>query len=224
MLRVYIANLGKYNEGELVGEWVNLPITEDDLEEVYERIGISEEPDQNGIIYEETAIHDYETDLDLVIGEWDNVLELSEQLEEYEQLQEWEQDIVAAILEAGEYNDLFEAVAHVGDFNLLPGVDDDEKLGLYYYRSGCIEIPEYLINYFDFEAYGRDCSFDGTYTENGFLYRCQGVEGMKKAYIFRNGRYWYIDYFEDLQEAEQSARDGWNVDLYVTTRQIYGGF
>lgn len=47
---------------------------------------------------------------------------------------------------------------------------------------------------------------------------------MKKAYIFRNGRYWYIDYFEDLQEAEQTLREGWRVDLYVTTRQIYGGF
>lgn len=25
MLKIYIANLGKYNEGELVGKWVELP-------------------------------------------------------------------------------------------------------------------------------------------------------------------------------------------------------
>ncbi len=172
MLRVYIANLGKYNEGELVGEWVNLPISEEELEAVHERIGISDEPDENGIYYEETAIHDYETDLDLTVGEWDNVLELSEQIEAYEDLQGWEKDVVEAILEAGEYNDLFEAVEHVDDFNLIPDVDDNESLGYYYYQAGCIEIPEHLTNYFDFEAYGRDCAMDGVFTENGFLYRC----------------------------------------------------
>ena len=49
-LRVYIANLGKYNEGELVGEWFTLPVDE---EKVAEQIGLNE-------IYEEYAIHDYE--------------------------------------------------------------------------------------------------------------------------------------------------------------------
>ena len=35
-MRVYIANLGKYNEGELVGDWFSFPIDEED---VAERIG-----------------------------------------------------------------------------------------------------------------------------------------------------------------------------------------
>ena len=29
----YITNLGKYNEGELVGKWIELPIDEDDFED-----------------------------------------------------------------------------------------------------------------------------------------------------------------------------------------------
>src|SRR4051812_33842011 len=49
-LQLYIANLGKYNEGFLVGEWFTLPV---DFEEVAEQIGLNE-------VYEEYAIHDYE--------------------------------------------------------------------------------------------------------------------------------------------------------------------
>ncbi|MFQ6794497.1 MAG: antirestriction protein ArdA, partial [Thomasclavelia sp.] len=37
-MRVYIANLGKYNEGELVGDWFSFPIDEED---VAERIGLN---------------------------------------------------------------------------------------------------------------------------------------------------------------------------------------
>uniref|UniRef100_UPI0020BFB3BE antirestriction protein ArdA n=1 Tax=Staphylococcus aureus TaxID=1280 RepID=UPI0020BFB3BE len=45
-MQVYIANLGKYNEGELVGAWFTFPI---DFEEVKEKIGLNDE-------YEEYAI------------------------------------------------------------------------------------------------------------------------------------------------------------------------
>ncbi len=168
MLNIYIANLGKYNEGELVGEWVNLPITEEELEAVYKRIGISEEPDEDGNFYEETAIHNFDTDLPLEVGEWDDVLELSQMVEGYEDLDEWEQHTVAAIIEATGCT-LAEAVENVESYSLYEGVNSDEDLGYFYYESGAIEIPDNLVNYFDFEAYGRDCSFDGTYTEYGFL-------------------------------------------------------
>lgn len=31
MLKIYLTNLGKYAEGYLIGEWVELPITDDEL-------------------------------------------------------------------------------------------------------------------------------------------------------------------------------------------------
>lgn len=34
MLRIYLTNLGKYNEGQLVGEWVELPVIEEAFEKV----------------------------------------------------------------------------------------------------------------------------------------------------------------------------------------------
>ena len=36
----FITNLGKYNEGSLVGEWVKFPTTAEELKKVFERIGI----------------------------------------------------------------------------------------------------------------------------------------------------------------------------------------
>ena len=50
-MQVYIANLGKYNEGELVGDWFSFPLDE---EVIAERIGLNAE-------YEEYAIHDRTT-------------------------------------------------------------------------------------------------------------------------------------------------------------------
>ena len=50
LFEAYITNLGKYNEGELVGDWFEPPI---DYDEMAERIGLNE-------FYEEYAIHDYE--------------------------------------------------------------------------------------------------------------------------------------------------------------------
>ena len=55
----YITNLGKYNEGELVGEWVKFPTTSEDLQKVFERIGIGSK-DDFGNPYEEWFISDYD--------------------------------------------------------------------------------------------------------------------------------------------------------------------
>ncbi|MGX5287622.1 antirestriction protein ArdA, partial [Morganella morganii] len=40
MISVFITNLGKYNEGELVGEWLELPATSKEIEHCLVRIGI----------------------------------------------------------------------------------------------------------------------------------------------------------------------------------------
>lgn len=61
-MQVYIANLGKYNEGELVGAWFTFPI---DFEEVKEKIGLNDE-------YEEYAIHDYELPFTVMKDEYGN--------------------------------------------------------------------------------------------------------------------------------------------------------
>lgn len=64
-MKIFLTNLGKYNEGELIGEWVELPVSKEELKKVFERIGINEE-------YEEYFITDYECDL-YEVGEYENI-------------------------------------------------------------------------------------------------------------------------------------------------------
>lgn len=48
----FITNLGKYNEGELVGEWVKFPTSAEEIWAVFDRIGIGQK-DDFGYTYEE---------------------------------------------------------------------------------------------------------------------------------------------------------------------------
>ena len=54
----YITNLGKYNEGELVGEWVKFPTTSEDLKKVFELV--KEYLAEDGVfIFDLNTVHKY---------------------------------------------------------------------------------------------------------------------------------------------------------------------
>lgn len=67
MMKIWLCNLGKYNEGILVGKWVDLPV--DNFKPILDEIGINEE-------YEEYFIADWESDC-YEIGEYDNIYMLN---------------------------------------------------------------------------------------------------------------------------------------------------
>ena len=77
-MAVYIANLGKYNEGCLVGAWFTFPIDEEDVKE---KIGLNEQ-------YEEYAIHDTDN-FPIAIGEYVSIEELNEMYEMIEELPDY---------------------------------------------------------------------------------------------------------------------------------------
>ena len=171
MLNIYLTNLGKYNEGELIGEWVELPC--DDFESVFERIGISDEPDENGRYYEEYFITDYETDVNgLKVGEYDNLDDLNELAEAIEEdLEKAEALIYFGYSEADEIREHIDDIIYITSCKAWE--NSDYEIGYYYAETmGCLEIPDYLKNYFDYEAYGRDIRIEGSFyeTESGDIY------------------------------------------------------
>ena len=85
MMNIYLTNLGKYNEGQLIGEWVELPVSNEELQKVFERIGINEE-------YEEYFIADYECGF-YEVGEYENIDTLNGIAERIEELDEEESNI-----------------------------------------------------------------------------------------------------------------------------------
>ena len=162
MIKIYLTNLGKYNESELVGKWVDLPTT-NGFEEHLEEIGINEE-------YEEYFITDYETDINgLTINEYSNIEELDELAETLENLEDYEREIIEAFLSEG--YDLEEALEKKDDCMIYHDCNDMTDVAREYIEeTGLLhDVPEMLQNYFDFEAYGRDMSFEGTFifTNNG---------------------------------------------------------
>lgn len=74
MLNGYITNLGKYNEGKLVGKWIEFPITEEELEEVFEEIGI------DVIFYAGQTLEDVAYD---IVQECYNLPEIAERYFDY---------------------------------------------------------------------------------------------------------------------------------------------
>ena len=169
MFRVFITNLGKYNEGELVGKWLDLPC--EDIESELASIGVSDEPDENGNYYEEYFITDFENDYNYKVGEYDSLDNLNEIAEELENLDDYDKEVMNAFIENG--SDIKEALDGLrdGDYMVFSNCSDMTDVAYQYIEeTGLLnDIPEGLRNYFDYEAYGRDMSFEGTFifTDNG---------------------------------------------------------
>ena len=75
----FVTNLGKYNEGMLVGEWVKLPTTDEEMQKVFERIGIGKQ-DEFGQPDEEWFITDYECPIygvQKMLGEYESLDKLN---------------------------------------------------------------------------------------------------------------------------------------------------
>ena len=64
LFEAYVTNLGKYNEGELVGEYLKFPTTHEEVQALLKRIGI------DGVRYEEIFITDFDGD---VLGLYDHL-------------------------------------------------------------------------------------------------------------------------------------------------------
>jgi len=169
----FITNLGKYNEGELIGEWVKFPITNDEIQEVFKRIGI-------GRRYEEWFITDYECPdpgIYDTLGEYESLSELNYLANQIIELDESE-EFWQAVLDLGEYTgsvqDLINLTENLDCFDYLPGVTDDSDLGYYWIEeSGCYDTKAMgaFSNYIDYESFGRDIRFNesGLFTDNGYI-------------------------------------------------------
>ena len=158
MMNIYLTNLGKYNEGQLIGEWVELPVSNEELQKVFERIGINEE-------YEEYFITDYECDF-YEVGEYESLDTLNEIAERIEELGEEESEVVKALMSELGYT-LNEAIDKVnsGDYRIYSDCDDMTDIA-YQVVEECgylNNVPDNVARYFDYESFSRDLGIEGTY-------------------------------------------------------------
>lgn len=157
-MKIYLTNLGKYNEGELVGEWVELPVSQEELQEVFERIGINEE-------YEEYFITDYECDL-YEVGEYENIDKLNDIAQRIKELGEEESNVVKALIQKLDYT-LNEAIDKVnsGDYRIYSDCENMTDIA-YQVVEECEylnNVPDNVARYFDYESFGRELGIIGNY-------------------------------------------------------------
>ena len=176
IIKGYITNLGKYNEGELIGKWIEFPISDDELQQVLKEIGCCY-TDENGrrhnIMYEEFFFTDWECEIPFDFGEFPSISEVNDIAERVEALKDYEQDVLGVILEE-HTSDVDEALRIVEDCNYRTWDGCDNMADVanamadeYGYLN---DIPERFQCYIDWKAWGRDLGFKGIFLEgNGFF-------------------------------------------------------
>ena len=169
----FIVNLGMYNKGKLIGEWLEFPTTYDKVQETLNRIGIG-----SGNAYEEYVIFDYECHIDnlySLLGEYERIDELNYlamKLDEMDkgEIEKFEQVIKVFVTDSLE--DLINLTDNLEKFNYYPDVTSEKDLGhLYIDEYKQMNVPDDIKMYFDYEAYGRDASINegGVFTEKGYI-------------------------------------------------------
>lgn len=190
---IYLTNLGAYNNGVLLGEWVDLStITKEEIKKLFYRIGLVKDMSftsineanpvlvSKGLISEEYFITDYEFDSEekdvfAPIDEYATFASLIKMQDEYDSLSSEDRVKLIAYAEAEHQihclKDLEEAEDAIKDYDLLLGVYNEDQLSDWLTDNGFLNIPEEYEPYFDFEAYASDYAEEyGTFTSVGFLF------------------------------------------------------
>ena len=217
----FITNLGKYNEGELVGEWVKFPTTAEELKEVFKRIGIGQK-DDFGQPYEEWFITDYDCYVDGLyskLGEYENLDELNYLASKLDEMSESEYAQFQAGMEMGDHcgslQEIINLTENLDCYEIYPNIEDYDDLGRYYIDElEVMQVPEHLQNYIDYEAYGRDVAMDenGSFTDQGYVRDtgdrfCEYYDGERGSIP---DEYRVMTFQDDLPEEEKSE---WAMDI-----------
>lgn len=188
MLNVWIGNLGKYNEGELVGEWLKLPVSKQELDTfLREKVGlqltqaeVDKAPEEEGVCYEEYMINDYETDLPIKISEYENLDNLNllatiaENVNDMDAINAYVDSQGEMTLE--ELANLMEQEDDIAYFrfsNDSSSMSAEEKMGYEMAdATGLLDTLQKLQieEFFDFEGYGSSWeNGDITILDNGYI-------------------------------------------------------
>lgn len=217
----FVTNLGKYNEGELVGEWVKFPTTAEEMKKVFDRIGIDQK-DDFGQPYEEWFITDYDCYVDGLydkLGEYESLDELNYLASKLDEMSQGEYEQFQAAMEIGDHSGSVQEIINLTEnldcYDVYPDIHDYDDLGRYYIDElDAMQVPEHLKNYIDYEAYGRDIALDesGDFTSFGYV-RDTG-SSFHEYYDGDRGsipeEYWVMTFQDDIPEEELSE---WAMDI-----------
>ncbi|AGF77249.1 Antirestriction protein (ArdA) [Desulfocapsa sulfexigens DSM 10523] len=148
-MEIYVTNLSQYNAGKLVGEWLELPCSEEELQDALSRVL---DPDKEYFITDTEG-------LPFTVNEYDNIYRVNEKLEQYVALEATEALCVTFLLSEG--YDWNYSIEHHEDV-IVYAEQNLEDVAYSLVEDGCFgAIGTSLENYIDYSAIARDLSYDG---------------------------------------------------------------
>ena len=149
VFEAYITNLGKYAEGQLVGETLKFPATTEEVQSLLKNIGV------DGVRYEEFFITAFDGDvmgLYDYLTEYENLDELNHLAHLISELDSDEIETLEAALNKGDHTssveDIINLVHNLDCYDLHPGVTDDETLGRIYVEDmELLDVPDNVLPY-----------------------------------------------------------------------------
>lgn len=161
---LYVACLESYNEGTLHGSWLKLA----DYANASDFLNAV----SSVIIGEEYAIHDFEFIPPALYSEFMPESRIQEVYDFFEHLEDVEKQ------------GLKEPFLMYCESNNTTGLKEDferfEDVYLGHYDGGLVEyaeellsdsVPDFLINFVDYEKYARELGYEGYYEQDGYIFR-----------------------------------------------------
>lgn len=161
MLNIYINTWGNYNNnGADFGEWITLPMDEDELEEKLDEVA-----EAMGDNDPEWFVNDYEWTIGVTpfeVNEMDNYFKLNERLEELGTITEYEQAVLLSILDV--YTSDFDEAVEIlqsGNYIFYQGAELSDVAYEQVQDYFTSEIPQIFINHFNYDSYERELTMCG---------------------------------------------------------------
>jgi hypothetical protein len=176
MISLFITHLGKYKEGQLIGEWLELPTTPEKVKQCFKQIGI------DSVNYKEFFLSGYKSSVYGItnyISEKSNLNELNYLACKLDELSHDEMEIYEAAIDIGininSITDLINLTDNLDCFQCLYNISNEYDLGFYWIaESGCYNLKKLgnLTNYFDYERYGHNIALEqsGSFCSCGYIY------------------------------------------------------
>ena len=156
-----------------MGAPLKFPTTTEAVQDLLKQIGI------DGIRYEEIFIASYDGPMPQLhkhLGEYESIDELNHLACLLSELDKDELAAFEAVMDSGEYTgsvkDLINLAQNLDNYNFYSDIHTEEELGrMYIQELEAVPVPEHLIDYIDYEAYGRDVRIneDGHLAPGGYV-------------------------------------------------------
>lgn len=158
-IKIYVANLGAYNNGELRGAWFTLPTP---LKEIFKVVFKADELDEYGNPHGDYAIHDYEASFK--IHEYSSIERLNEVAEMFDSLSDEDVELIIELKNQGVIDNLLDGQHELDKVIRYDGCENMSDVAqLHLENQYNNEQHPLVFRHFNYQSYGEEIESSGTF-------------------------------------------------------------